>query len=400
MIVVGTDSSERLVTVGDEHAALVFGTPRSGKTRGIVIPSLLAHEGPALVTSSKYDVLAATLAARAAEGPVWVFSVDGRVPVAPGVHVRLAVWNPVPACLDFDIALLHARAMVGAVAEAEDGENAFWYHHAERVVAALLHAAALERRSLADVAAWVLTGDLAGPANILARQDAGWAESIVRRNDGGHDPFRATLLSTASDVLRVFDHASARRLAQQPPFPVQEFLDSNGTLYLCIPAEQQELFAPLVVGLIEEVMRAQFSRSDAGCTSGTLAMFLDELRRVAPIRNLAGYLAEAGSHGVQVLGVLQSLNQARERWGDAVAQSFLTLFHSIVLLPGVRDRQLLEDLSALIGEEIWSPAQGTVLPRPTWPVHALAAIPAGSGLHVHGAETTVVRLELAPTEVC
>ena len=50
MIVVGTDTSERLVTVGDEHATLVFGTPRSGKTRGIVIPSLLAHQGPALVT--------------------------------------------------------------------------------------------------------------------------------------------------------------------------------------------------------------------------------------------------------------------------------------------------------------------------------------------------------------
>ena len=52
-------------------------------------------------------------AERAAEGPVWVFSVDGRVPVLPGVQVRLAVWNPVPACLDFDVALLHARAMVG-----------------------------------------------------------------------------------------------------------------------------------------------------------------------------------------------------------------------------------------------------------------------------------------------
>jgi len=399
MIVVGTDTSERLVTVGDEHATLVFGTPRSGKTRGIVIPSLLAHQGPALVTSSKYDVLAATLAERAAEGPVWVFSVDGRVPVLPGVQVRLAVWNPVPACLDFDVALLHARAMVGAVGEAEEGENVFWYHHAERVVAALLHAAAIDRRSLADVAAWVLTGDLTRPADILARRGAGWARAIVRRIDDGHSRFRDSVLSTASDVLRVFDHAAARRLAQEEPFPVEEFLDGSGTLYLCIPAEQQALFAPLVVGLVEEVMRAQFARSDAGLPRSTLAVLLDELRRVAPIHNLAGYLAEAGSHGVQVLGVLQSLNQARERWGDAIAHSFLTLFHDIVLLPGVRDRQLLEDLSALIGEDMWSPAPGTITPRPTWPVHALASIPAGTAVHVQGADATVVRLELAPTEV-
>ena len=146
-------------------------------------------------------------------------------------------------------------------------------------------------------------------------------------------------------------------------------------------------------------MRAQFARSDAGLPRSTLAVLLDELRRVAPIHNLAGYLAEAGSHGVQVLGVLQSLNQARERWGDAIAHSFLTLFHDIVLLPGVRDRQLLEDLSALIGEDMWSPAPGTIPPRPTWPVHALASIPAGTAVHVQGADATVVRLELAPTEV-
>lgn len=396
-IVVGHSDTGHLVTVAEEDACLVCGMPRSGKTRGIVIPTVLAHEGPCLVTSSKYDVVAATIDVRADDGPIWVFSADGRVPVIPGIDVRLATWTPVPQCRDFDRALLHARAMVGAVTAGENlGDQFFWYHHAERLLAALLHAAALAEVSLADVAAWVLAAELARPVDVLKAHQSGWAMAIVDTIDGGHDRFRDSVLATTSEVLRVFDNSAARALASRASFPVEEFLTRNGTLYICIPSEQHDLFAPLVVGLIEDILRTKFARADAGIPDRTLGVFLDELRRVAPIHNLPGFLAEAGSHGVQILGVLQDLSQARERWGAHVADSFLTLFRSKVLLPGILDRPLLENLSQLLGEDLWGTSPGAMAVRPRWTPHALSAPPPGHAIHIDRSEAVTVRLNFAP----
>lgn len=397
-IVLGNDpQTGELVTVADEDACLVCGTPRSGKTRSIVIPTVLAHQGPCLVTSSKYDVLVSTIDVRADDGPIWVFSTDGRVPVIPGVDVRLATWTPVPACVDFDRSLLHARAMVGSIVAGENlGDQIFWYHHAERLLAALMHAAALAGRTLADVAAWVLTGNLSDPAGTLQANGAGWAMAIVETIESGYDRFRDSVLATTSEVLRVFDHSIARDLSRHSSFPVDEFLDRNGTLYICIPSEQHDLFAPLVVGLIEEVMRTRFVRANEGMGGPTLGVFLDELRRTAPIHNLPGYLAEAGSHGVQILGVLQDLSQARERWGQHVAEGFLTLFRSKVLLPGILDRSLLENLSQLLGEDLWGTSTGSVTVRPRWSPHALSAPPEGHAIHIDRSVATMVRLNYAP----
>lgn len=396
-IVIGYNDAGQLLTVADEDACLVCGMPRSGKTRGIVIPTVLAHEGPCLVTSSKYDVLAATIEVRGDDGPIWVFSTDGRLPIVPGVDVRLATWTPIPQCGDFDRALVHARAMVGAVTAGENhGDQQFWYHHAERLLAALMHAAALARRSLADVAGWVLTANLADPVDVLKRHQSGWAMAIVDAIDGGHDRFRDSVLATTSEVLRVFDNSAARALAGRESFPVEEFLTQNGTLYICIPSQQHDLFAPLVVGLIEDVMRAKFARSDAGHPDRTLGVFLDELRRVAPIHNLPGYLAESGSHGVQILAVLQDLSQARERWGPHVADGLLTLCRSKVLLPGILDRHLLENLSQLLGEETWGTSTGAMAVRPKWTPHALSSPPVGHAIHIDRSEAVTVRLNMAP----
>lgn len=47
-----------------ERAVLLLGPPRSGKTAGVVVPTVLAHDGPAVSTSTKPDVLLATAAIR------------------------------------------------------------------------------------------------------------------------------------------------------------------------------------------------------------------------------------------------------------------------------------------------------------------------------------------------
>jgi hypothetical protein len=60
------------VTADPEHAVMVLGPPRSGKTSSIVIPSVLAAPGPVVSTATKPDVLDATHRSRSEVGQVWL----------------------------------------------------------------------------------------------------------------------------------------------------------------------------------------------------------------------------------------------------------------------------------------------------------------------------------------
>ncbi len=54
----------RLLRAEQRHALVAFGPPQSGKSAGLAIPALLEWQGPAVASSIKTDLLAATLARR------------------------------------------------------------------------------------------------------------------------------------------------------------------------------------------------------------------------------------------------------------------------------------------------------------------------------------------------
>ncbi|MHB8325569.1 MAG: type IV secretory system conjugative DNA transfer family protein [Candidatus Dormibacteria bacterium] len=92
-------------------AALVLGPPRSGKTRGPIIPNVAAWEGTVLVTSTRRDVLDATASWRAQKGTAWVFDplvTVGRLP--PGA--RRLVWSPLRGRHAWDVARQQGEALV------------------------------------------------------------------------------------------------------------------------------------------------------------------------------------------------------------------------------------------------------------------------------------------------
>ncbi|HET9059643.1 MAG TPA: type IV secretory system conjugative DNA transfer family protein, partial [Acidimicrobiales bacterium] len=92
---VGTDG-QRLIWAGDQQAMLVLGPPRSGKTSTLVVPNVLAAPASVVVTSTKPDVLEATLASRAEVGPCWVFDPSGSLALPDGVE--RGRWSPLHAC--------------------------------------------------------------------------------------------------------------------------------------------------------------------------------------------------------------------------------------------------------------------------------------------------------------
>lgn len=72
-----TGSKGEWIAAPPQSAVLVLAGPRAGKTSCVVIPALIAHPGAAVATSTKPEVLHATLAARRELGEAWFFDLSG-----------------------------------------------------------------------------------------------------------------------------------------------------------------------------------------------------------------------------------------------------------------------------------------------------------------------------------
>jgi type IV secretion system protein VirD4 len=398
---IGTDG-RRLVWAGPEQALLVLGPPRSGKTSALVVPNVLAAPGPVLVTSTKPDVLRATLASRAQLGSCWLLDPTGTVDVPPGAD--LVRWSPVQASISWEEALVSARVMTTAARpQGHIGESAHWTERAEALLAPLLHAAALGGGGIRQVLTWALRHDVHEPSALLARHrgDAVVALEVLAGIAATDERERSGIFSTAASTLRAYRSARALELAEEPNFDPERFLGSPATVYVCSPARYQAVVAPVVVAFLEQVRAFTYQAAARGSLGLPVTFVLDEVANVAPLPDLPEMVSEGGGQGVLTMACLQDLSQARVRWG-AAAEGFLSLFGAKVLLPGVGDIRTLDAVSRLAGQvdvpvrsvsrsPWWS--RGRPSATTTWslrrqprlPVDRARSLPAGSALVLSGA---------------
>jgi type IV secretory pathway TraG/TraD family ATPase VirD4 len=329
---------------------LVFGAPRSGKTSGVVIPSVLACPGALVSTSTKTDVRDATFRARARIGKAWAFDPTGEADIPPGVQELR--WSPAAAAENWDDALHTARAMTLAaptVGRGTEGQH-HWAERAAALLAPLLHAAHRTGGGMEHVLTWTLRHQLEEPGNILREANARVACDVLLGIASTDERERSSIFSATAGVLALYNTDSARHAARKPNFDPEQFASSTDTIYITAPAHRQGLCAPLVVGLLEQIRHATYRRAAGDPTATPVSFILDEVANIAPIHDLPALVSEAGGQGLHVMACLQDLSQARSRWGEQAAEGFLTLFQSKLVLPGISDPRTLEALSLVLGE--------------------------------------------------
>lgn len=349
-----TDGTAAWVGAHPEHAVLVLGPPRSGKTSAIIVPAVMAHPGAVVSTSTKPEVAAVTAPVRAREGEVWLFDPTGTEALD---GLRPLRWSPVGASATWDGALVMARAMVAASATGRraSAEETHWSGRAVALLAPLLHAAALDGQSMAEVVRWVLRADLNAAGCALEDASAEAATDVLFRVADTHERERSSIFSTVANVLGAYNAEGARRVAAEVNFDAAAFVESTDTVFITTPAHQQDLAAPLVVGLLEEIRHAAYARARAasmaqGRVWPPVLFALDECANIAPIHDLPALVSEAGGQGLQVLACFQDLSQVRGRWGTEVAEGFLSLFGTKVVLRDIADPRTLDALSLAFGE--------------------------------------------------
>ena len=404
----GVSRDGRVVQARAERAVLVLGPPRSGKSSGVIIPTILSHDGPVVATSTKPDVINATRHAREGRGRVWQFDPTGTsVPPAGVTQLR---WSPVLCAMEWDGALLMARAMVtGARTGAGVTDASHWTRRAQALLAPLLHAAALAGREIGDVADWVTRHETDQPGALLQEHDATPAAvSALVGLVNTEARERSSIFSAAADSLDAYTSTSARLAASEPNFFTGRFATSTDTVYIHAPGEDQQLIAPLVCGLLAEIRRATYRHHRQHTLPHPVMFALDEVANIAPLEELPQIASEGASQGLLLLAALQDLSQARGRWGPA-ADGFLTLFGTKLLLGGIVDQKTLETVSSALGEydrrvvshtstrvkDSWLPQLGHTVSTQRQRVLSpgeIAKIPAGHALHLDGVAWELITL--------
>jgi hypothetical protein len=159
---VGRLDGRLLASHGEAHVAVVAPT-RFGKTTRCVVPWLLEHDGPASVTSTKTDIIDATRAYRERLGRVQIWDPFG---------ASSALWTPTECCEEWGAALLRAQWPADAVQEGESEIAAYWRGEAAKLLAPLLHAAAVDERPVDEVLVWVDSQEAKIPGAILGAVEA------------------------------------------------------------------------------------------------------------------------------------------------------------------------------------------------------------------------------------
>lgn len=347
-VYLGVNLNGRWACARPEHAVLLLGPPRSGKTSGVIVPTVVSHPGPVVCASTKPDVLSTTAHARSGLGRVWEFDPTGDRQLL-GADAQLR-WSPVTSARAWDGALLMARAMVtGSHVGAGTSDASHWTKRASALLAPMLHAAALSAQDIDAVAGWVMHHTLDAPLVVLERSRAQLPAGVLAGLQNTEERERSSIFSAAADALEAYSSTGALTAARHPNFDAAAFVGSQDTIYIHAPAEHQALAAPLVCGLLSEIRAATYN-AHRDEPLGTRVLFaLDEAANIAPLSDLPQIASEGGGQGLQLLGCFQDLSQARARWGQA-ADGFLTLFGTKLILPGVADQRTLESVSVALGE--------------------------------------------------
>lgn len=356
LVYLGTRSG-RWVCAEPEHAVLVVGPPRQGKTSAIVVPTILAASGPVVATSTKEDVLIPTAPTRRQVGTCWLFDPSGTVtpPSSIARSVKPLRWAPVQGCSTWDGAVMIAHSIVATSRPAEGLRDAgHWAERAEALLAPLLHAAALDGWSMRQLMHWILRQDHESPQDILTRSGAELAADTLAGVARSAPNERSGIWSTAAGALAVYRSKAALAATDEPNFDPTAFVHSSDTVYIAAPGRHQDVTAPLVVALLEEIRSAAYARTAdherrGGGELRPVLFLLDEVANIAPLPDLPSIVSEGGGQGLIVLACLQDLSQARHRWGER-AEGFLSLFGTKVFLRGIQDIRTLQAISTLAGE--------------------------------------------------
>jgi len=374
----------------EEHV-LVMAPPRTHKT-AFLADVILRYPGPAIVSSTKADVVGLTAAVRGWRGRVQVFN-----PQRIGGVESTFRWSPVDGCEDPATAIRRADAFAFAVSKEGVEDGSFWSSKASDYLRGYFHAAALAGYDMTAVAAWVSGSDPHVPERILAAAGARqWALTLAELRSEAHKTAATVRMVMSRAISFMADPALAASVLPEPgdEFDIAEFLRSSGTVYMIAEAIGEDApVAPLFSAMAGEIHCAAAligQASPSGRLDPPLLMALDEITQTCPVP-LPQWLSDSGGKGIQIIAVVHGEAQLAGRWDDHGRRVVLDTSSVKVFLPGITDTTTLETARLLCGEASWKlRGQDAASRHDVATPDMIRQLPAGFALVIRGGLAPVI----------
>lgn len=333
-VILGKLKGEVLAYDGPHHLLLTGGT-RSGKTRGAVVPTLLATPHSVLALDLKGELhsgdarvgFPGTAGWRAKLGPVIRFDPTSPTSdrfnlidtIRPGAHEVRDVQN---------------LAELIADPYGDQRFQEFWDRAAKQIVAGvILHVAYAEpedRKTLYRVFELLARFDdtvklMEATLHRLGADGKPETHPEVRRAARSyaayHDKLRAGIKATAESYLGVFADPLVQQNTAQSTFRISDLMcaDKPVTFYLCWPPNDSKRVKPLMRllfgAVLRDLMEHQERAADGRAKKRPLLLLLDEFPQLGKLDLFEQSMGAMAGYGVRAFIVTQSLHQVTQAYG-------------------------------------------------------------------------------------
>ena len=224
-------------------------------------------------------------------------------------------WDPLDRCDGWSAALRQSQWLADATQEGDSEIAGYWRGEAAKLLAPLLHAAALDNQRIDAVLAWLDAQETQEPSKILRAAGADAATRQLRSVLSLDPRNRGTTFMSAGSVLAVYRFPEVIEHAASGFTPERFFDGTPQTLYVVASDHDQRLLTPIIVALLSSVLSAGADRAaTTGPLDPTLRVLVDEAANIAPLRDLPKVLSQAAGHGIRIATVWQSLAQLQDRY--------------------------------------------------------------------------------------
>lgn len=282
-----------------EGHTLIVGGTGTGKSRGVVIPTLLKWEGSALIMDIKGELSKITSDRRRKYGKVFIFNPEGNGDC----------YDPIMMCNTVDQAQDLSRTLIPIP---EKGEP-FWIQSAQAILSAFVFEGAIKGYKLADIAEKICTTPIVELVNHCktnkireVRILGSITYDLPEKTLGGvMGELKSKLITIATDP-------NIHKATQKSDWTPQT-LEEGATIYLKVSEHLLEQYKDLWTVIISQILKHLSKREEQ--KKPPILMALDEMPRLSKLNGLSSALATLRSRNVHIMGVIQSMAQLDSIYG-------------------------------------------------------------------------------------
>lgn len=371
-LVLGETRGGKLISNLVRHVMVVAGT-RSGKTQGIVIPTLFSFRGAAVVIDAKGELWESTAGYRSKFSDCYRLEWTAKETARYNM-ISLSVLPKEPDEIERRMAQIASVLM----AKAGDRDDTYFDQDAKRLLNAILLLEVFDAKAedrdaeIINVAHWC--SEFSEEIIETAREERltglsiKLAEAAQRASDGGYPRTvtndltafsemnprqRDGVVGTLESNMNAFKSGAVTQALSGCDFTARSLVEGDrpGTVYIVIQSEDREFVSPMTTALITNVVYSLVSRtSQEAAQSHPMLLLLEEFSSLKKTAAIPEAYDRGAGLGVMIMTVIQAFSQIRERYGR---ESLATFIQNTDFLAAFSqsDQESRELLANMVGKE-------------------------------------------------